>query len=477
MNRAADEHPRGNDPAFPALHVRPRTGWVNDPNGLFRWRGRYHVFFQHNPHAPVHADICWGHASSVDLAHWQMHPAALVPTPGGPDSAGCWSGCVVDDDGTATAVYTGAATGPHTATVCLAYAQDDGLRTWRKDPTPAAAPPPDLELLGWRDPFLFTHGGRRYALIGAGLVPRGAPTALLYACDALREWSYLGPLVDSADPVAAAHAPADIWECPALARLGDRWVLIVSLWTAGTLGRAAYLVGDLVDDDAGNPRFRPAGGALVDSGHDFYAPALLREDGRVLLWGWSWEDRADGDVLAADWAGSLTLPRDLRLTRDERLVSTPAPEVSLLRTTPATATVSVGGDSDPLVDLGAGPWDIEAVVRWVEAGPTTLVVHLGSSGLRLTLDPSDGRATLERSVHDPRRAHWPTEGRCGYGGRSARVRVVIDGSLVEVYVADGPVYTERVYPGSAATTSIGVTGPPGARVDLRVWRLAPTSPS
>lgn len=39
--------------------------------------------------------MCWGHASTVDLAAWSHHPVALSPTPGGLDGLGCWSGCLV----------------------------------------------------------------------------------------------------------------------------------------------------------------------------------------------------------------------------------------------------------------------------------------------------------------------------------------------------------------------------------------------
>ena len=94
------------DPAFPRLHVRPPSGWLNDPNGLCRVNGTYHVFFQHNPVSVQHGAICWGHMSSPDLLRWTEQPLALQPRPGAIDAAGCWSGCVVDDDGVPTAVYT-----------------------------------------------------------------------------------------------------------------------------------------------------------------------------------------------------------------------------------------------------------------------------------------------------------------------------------------------------------------------------------
>lgn len=36
-----------------ALHLQPERGWINDPNGLCYFQGKYHAFFQHNPKAPV----------------------------------------------------------------------------------------------------------------------------------------------------------------------------------------------------------------------------------------------------------------------------------------------------------------------------------------------------------------------------------------------------------------------------------------
>lgn len=52
--------------------------------------------------------IVWGHSVSKDLIHWEHLSHALLPTPGGTDADGCFSGCsVIDTDGTPTILYTG----------------------------------------------------------------------------------------------------------------------------------------------------------------------------------------------------------------------------------------------------------------------------------------------------------------------------------------------------------------------------------
>ncbi len=38
--------------------------------------------------------MCWDHVVSYDLAHWERMPMALVPTPGGIDADGCFSGSI-----------------------------------------------------------------------------------------------------------------------------------------------------------------------------------------------------------------------------------------------------------------------------------------------------------------------------------------------------------------------------------------------
>ena len=471
MSIANDERSRRDvDVTYPSLHVRPPSGWVNDPNGPVFWRGRWHLFYQHNPYGPVHERIHWGHASSSDLVTWRDHPIALVPSDTGPDHRGCWSGCVVDDAGTATAVYTGVAEDVSQASICLAFADDDNLDSWTKAPKPVAEPPSGMALRGFRDPFVFTHDGRRYALVGAGLATGGAAMVLLYSCDNLREWTYLGPLLTGHNVVAAQHAPADIWECPQLVRLNDSWVLIVSLWTNEELGRVAYLTGQLVAHRDGLS-FEPSAGGYVDEGHDMYAPAVLVEPDRVLMWGWTWEARPESDVEAVGWAGALTFPRTLAVDDAGELTSAPAAELSNLR------GKAVGTSTTDSCPLPAGAFE----VRWRRParGVARLDLSLGGSDVALVLDEDAGTVSVEHDGVAPRHAGRHSTGVLAPAS-SREVRVLVDGSVVAVYVAGGPTFTERLYAAEGQPSLLRHMAIDAADDELTVWPLrrvpAATSP-
>jgi len=83
----------------PTYHFLPPKNWMNDPNGLIQFNGKYHMFYQHNPDKPVFVNsMQWGHAVSKDLVHWKHLPIALKPSMPY-DEFGCWNGCVVNQGG------------------------------------------------------------------------------------------------------------------------------------------------------------------------------------------------------------------------------------------------------------------------------------------------------------------------------------------------------------------------------------------
>lgn len=450
------------DRNIPSHHVRPAAGqWCNDPNGPLFHAGRYHLFFQHNPGAPVWGDIHWGHASSPDLVTWTDHGIALAPTPGARDGRGAWSGCAVVDDGVPTAVYTGMDRDDGIGSVMLARATDDLITELKAEPKPVVAgPPPGLDLVAFRDPYLFSYEGQRWALIGAGHRASGAGDVLLYRVDSLTEWTYAGSLVDAADPVAGRIAgPATAWECPALLPTGDgRWVLLLSLWIDDITYSTSYLVGDLRAAGEGL-RFVPATGGMLDHGRDFYAPTTLVEDDRTLLWGWSWESRTEEESVTAGWAGCLTHPREIGVHLDGTLRLAPARELTALRGTP----LPVGAE------LPAS-YEIELDVR-VDRPDSEIVLSLGAA-VSLRVNPTRGTLVLDRTG-TPATASHPlprtSEAIANVpGGTRSHLRVLVDGPLIEAFVDERAMLTEKVYP--APTGRYEVTVVRGsAEVETRAW--------
>lgn len=73
----------------PEIHFSANTGWINDPNGLLYDKGCYHLYFQYNPFDVVWDNMCWGHAVSKDLLHWEQSETVLFPDEEGTVYSGC----------------------------------------------------------------------------------------------------------------------------------------------------------------------------------------------------------------------------------------------------------------------------------------------------------------------------------------------------------------------------------------------------
>jgi len=327
------------DPLRPQFHLLPAKNWMNDPNGPIFWRGKYHMFFQYNPNSAVWGDMHWNHAVSDDMIHWRHLPIALAPTPDGDDSDGCFTGSAVNDNGTATIIYTGVKSvaadratlrdGHHNfrETQLLATSKDPNLLTWEKLPKPIIEPPQDPNLTGFRDPFLFQLNAASpwYCGVASGQFKKGG-RVLLYESKNLRDWKYLHPLAEgqwsgrkSTDPVGSG----EMWECPDFFPLDKKWVLLYS-----TAGSVFWEVGDL---DPKELVFHSQTRGILDHGAYYAQKTQLDAKSNRILWGWITEKRPDPELLAAGWAGCMSLPRILSIGRENILEMEIAPEVRSLR--------------------------------------------------------------------------------------------------------------------------------------------------
>ena len=464
------------DPHRPTYHFLPPANWMNDPNGLIQWQERYHLFYQYNPTGSFWARPVWGHTSSADLLHWTDLPLALVPDLDGPDRDGCYSGCLVDNHGVPTIIYTGV----QPERPCLATSSD-GLLTWQKHPTNPIipAPPPDLDVTGFRDHCIWFEGDHWLQIIGAGIRGSGG-AALLYRSNDLLHWEYLHPLWIGDLHAGKVPWSGTMWECPDFFPLSDRQVLIVSaydhqqhqqlypLWMSGK-----YAEG----------RFRPDASGKVDAGgNTFYAPqSLLDDQGRRIMFGWIKEDRSAEEQLAAGWAGLASLPRILSLLPDGSLGAEPAPELASLRG-PSDAAASTREARAVSIQVKGDALEIAAEFAPVAQDETEafgLAVRCSPNGAEQTLilyDPHAGRLLVERSRSslNPDVAHGTLQGPLDLaGGESLRLHVFLDRSVLEVFANGRFCLTARIYPAQPDSLGVGLVDG-GGRSELQhlaIWEM------
>jgi beta-fructofuranosidase len=467
----------------PVLHITPPQGWLNDPNGLVHWRGTHHVFHQSDPGSLWFGTMSWGHVTSTDLVRWTREEPALVPSQP-PDRDGCWTGCIVDVDGTATALYTGvvALGGDRwTQTVCLATSADAGLRTWRKYPgNPLDLEPPGFETTAFRDPYVWRDGDGWAMLLGSSL-PTGEGALLLYRSPDLLRWAYQAVAVRGGELPEGVWTGA-VWECPALIPVArDRHLLVFSVSDPATTPVLHYPVA--VSGRFDGARFQPDQIARFDHGHDCYAPAIeITEDGRFLAYGWSWEGLTEAGRQAQGWAGCLTLPREVGW-RGGQATYQLAADLSGLRTkhwAEREVSLAAGGRS---VEgrIGSRAAEIRLALQVGDAAGFNLaiccspgrqeqtVIRYRAAGASLEFDRSQS-STWPEAIGGVSRASYPLP----LAG-VLELTLILDHSVVEVFAGDSVVMTERIYPQrpDSSMLRLDAIGGTVTLTRLDVWELDP----
>lgn len=468
MNRMTEtvhnEAQRWPDLHRPSYHFTAPRQWINDPNGLCFHDGRYHLYYQYNPGAAKWGDIHWGHATSADLVAWRDEPVALAPTPGF-DQGGCFSGSFALVDGVPTLYYTGYT--PERQVQCVATSTN--LQTWTKHPEHTIAMPPEgVGAQDFRDPYVFQHGGWWYMVVGASIrSERGQ--CLLYRSTDGRDWQYRHPLYTS-----PSLALGVMWECPNFFPLGDKWILSVSVWP--NLG-AHYFIGRFE-----NELFVPESEGVLDVDAGSFAHlTMLGPDGRTLQWAWMNEQRAQDQIDADGWAGAMTVPRELSLDERGRLNLRPVAEIGSLRGKSVVPVVT-GATSGVLQTFAGRCLDIEARFTMRDrqkVGLTVLASPDGSEATRIFFWPDARRLVIERarSSINPKTRRQDVHGLlCLDDGEPLRLRVLLDGSVLEVYANDRLCLATRVYPALYSSVHGAAFVEGDADVWLQAWTMAGIHP-
>jgi len=455
----------------PIYHYLPPSNWMNDPNGVIQWNGKYHLFYQHNPLGPLWGNMNWGHAVSEDLIHWTDLPLALNPDNSDYDEAGCFSGCCVNNDGVPTIFYT-ATTGERCENQVQAIAtSEDDLLTWQKhpaNPVIKTVPSEANQTSDFRDPYVWREGDTWYMVLGSRIAGEAGDFGVifLYRSQNLVDWEYLNPLIIGDDKKHGA-----IWECPNFFKLGDKWVLIISAHQGHMTDTVYYFVGAFTDH-----RFIPETSGVLDYGN-LYAPLSFKDDhNRQVMFGWLREARSEVDQRLAGWSGVQAIPRVLALDNQNRLNMQPVPELNTIRGRNVTVEPTDITQAETL-DIRGLHLDIEAEFRVDETGyvgfslacaedgseKTDIIYH--ADGNRLSVHKHFPRTNGAMTTHSREVSHQLD------AGEPLRLRILLDGSVLEIVANGRTSLSRRIYPTDSTSNQVKLLGERASVVSLNIWEM------
>ncbi|MBO5102364.1 MAG: glycoside hydrolase family 32 protein [Clostridia bacterium] len=422
----------------PAFHITGEVGWINDPNGLIYYNGRYHAFFQHHPYDTKWGPMHWGHVVSEDLTNWKYLPNALTPGGDG-DKNGCFSGSAIVYDGRLWLLYTGFTENQGGDSIrqlqCLAESSD-GI-TFKKhgivigeDDLPEGYSPSDF-----RDPKVWRHGGLFWCIVAARKLD-GRGRILLYKSADLFKWEFVGDLFgkDSAGIMI---------ECPDYSE-EDGYLLFCEQFQPSENGlhlnvhTSRFAIGKI---DYSRGIFNEESRGIVDYGFDVYAPQTFA--GKPVMMGWlnMWDRNIPSEKYG--FAGMLTVPRAVSV-KDGRLYQEP-----IVNSTEVYKT-EVSERLEDKVKVGV------ITVEATSLGALTLKLRSGGDSFTsLTLCGNEwvlDRSKSGEAIVGVEKDEDSLKGirRMPFSGKSAvTLTVVMDEFSVEIF-EDGNSLTSTIYPPEGA---------------------------
>jgi len=282
------------------------------------YKGVYHFFYQHNPHAATFGEkMVWAHSVSYDLINWIHLDHAIEPSEQF-DFNGCWSGSATIIPGKEKPVilYTGIDDKKHQVQniAMPKNPSDPFLREWVKHPqNPVMTPPSGVEVDNFRDPSTAWQGkdGKWRVVIGAQNGDEGK--VVLYQSEDFANWTVeLKPFFASDN--------TGVCECPdffpvsinstngvdtSVQNQSVRHVLKISYLR---VHQDYYFLGKYANEDGNfTPDVKFTGTSLdlrLDYGK-FYASKSFFDHAksRRILWGWVEECDTSHDDIEKGWAG------------------------------------------------------------------------------------------------------------------------------------------------------------------------------
>ena len=451
----------------PQFHFTPKANWMNDPNGMFYYEGKYHLFYQYFPDSTVWGPMHWGHAESKDLLYWKHLPIALFP-----DSIGSiFSGSAVVDHhntsklGTAKKPPIVAAFTHHNfegekaktndfQSQSIAYSLDGGAEWIKYKGNPVI--PNSEKIKDFRDPKVVWHEPSQKWILVLAAYDR----VKFYASKNLIDWEFMSDFGIEGD--------TRLWECPDLFPMNvegtdeEKWVLIVSIQKdAPNEGTAtSYFIGDFngkeFKSEIENQKW-------LDWGTDNYAfvtwNKLMKDDDRIIGIGWMSNWQYAQIVPTTNWRSAMTLPRELTLVKSSSnysLHSLPIKEFETLRG-PVTLFDQLNIIEKKVLDgpFSASKSELNLTIDIEKTTANSFGIELQNDegeNLLVSFNKSDGMMYVDRTNSSKhkfsddffKKVHVaPVD----FEKEKMNIRLIIDAASIEIFINQGELsFTSIFFP-------------------------------
>ncbi|WP_165997521.1 GH32 C-terminal domain-containing protein [Bacillus sp. Cs-700] len=447
------------DPHRPKFHLTPPGHWMNEPHAPLYFKGKYHLFYQHNPQGPYWGNIQWGHWASDDLVHWCDLPIAIETKADDLAPDGIWSGnAAYDEEGFPVLFFTAGNSSKKpnqmTGLARSTYKEnhDIDLKIWKKHPVPVTIQPNHMGLHhdGFRDPFVWKEGEIWYQIVGTGIEGESG-AAILFTSDNLVDWECKGLLYDDKDQEYPFLG--EVWELPILLPLGkDKHLFIISPVGRNADVEVFYWIGTW---DKQRYRFIPdqKEPQLIDMGDfHFTGPSAMIDPktGRLLLFTIAQGRRSLKDEYEAGWAHNGGLPVQLWLRDDGRLGVKPIEELTKLRKEKLVSLESLSVEETNHILAHVKGNMLEICVEFQgdvanEYGVKVLKSDCGNVETLLSYNGREETLNVIKKTNDSSPAQ-AQGGKLLLNGEQLKLHIYVDCSIVECYANELKSITTRVYP-------------------------------
>lgn len=431
-------------------HIMAPIGWINDPNGLCEFNGKYHCYYQYSPLTPMGGLKFWGHSVSNDLVNWEDKGVALYPDID-EDRDGVYSGSAFVKNDTIYFFYTGNVkyegeydyilTGREQNVILVT--SKDGINFSEKRVVLKNSDFPKDMSLHVRDPKVWEEDGVYYMVLGARTTDNEG-CILLYKSNNLYNWEFVSV------PAGKQDNMGYMWECPDIFKLDNNDILMFSPqgidpkgYKYNNIYQCGYAKGKFNDD---KKEFKFDEFIEIDRGFDFYAPQTFEDSkGRRIVIGWMGVPDAiehKNPTINNFWQHQLTIPRELVL-KNNKLYQLPIDELKKLR---------IGNSIKKDVDLNKG-----SILDIFESNTFELNIDFRESNEFEIILREDCKLSFSDNV-------FKLElGKSGYG-RDMRaveidyiysIKIFSDNSSLEIFLNNGEeVFSTRIYNDSVDSSLI-----------------------